>query len=477
MSKKLQLLHRLEQTQTPPIDWPARHVVGPDEITPAPFHLGQTWAWESERRYTAMFAGTQGGKTGYGPWWLAREIERLGGGDYLAVTAVYDLFKLKLLPALLRVFVDILRIGRYWGGDRLIELRDPETKEFRAKRSTDPMWGRIILRSADAEGGLEAATAKAAWLDEAGQDRFSLAAWRGIQRRIALHQGRVLVTTTLYNLGWVKSEFIDLATDGGEVTLEVLDTGAEVERTDNAEADVCLIQFDSIANPAYPLAEYQRAQATMPDDEFAMFWRGRVAKLRTLIYDCFDEDIHKVKPFPIPAHWPRVVGIDPLGEYIAAVWLAFDPDKTQLHAYREYYEPFGETTPGHVAAIDKFSQNERVGLWVGGGPSERQARADWQGAGIPLLEPPFGDVWVGISRVYELFKDVALVIHSNCEHLLDELGSYQRQRDKAGNTTEKIKDKTRFHMLDSLRYICAWLTEPREEGGLVYMPTRIGPNW
>ncbi len=420
-----------------------------------------------------MLAGTQGGKTGFGPWWLAEEIARCGRGDYLAVTATYDLFKLKMLPALLHVFEGILGIGRYWSGDRLIELRSGPGESFEALRSTDPMWGRIILRSADAEGGLESATAKAAWLDEAGQPRFPLASWRGVQRRIAIHQGRVLVTTTLYDLGWVKGEFMDPAKAGGAVELVSLDNGAEVERTDNASADICLVQFDSIANPTYPLAEYEWARDHMPPDEFQMFWRGRAAKLRTLIYDCFDSEIHKIPAFEVPSHWPRVIGVDPIGERIAAIWLAFDAEKQQLHAYREYYEPFGETTAGHVAAILKASRNERL-VAVGGGPSERQARADWEGAGLRLLEPGISDVWVGIGRVYGLFKGLNLVIHSTCENLLAEIGSYQRKRDKAGQLTDKIKDKERHHLLDALRYAVAWLTAPLEGSRVVYDPVRIG---
>src|SRR5690606_30690163 len=135
------------------------------------FHDGQMRAWTSTRRIVAMIAGSQGGKTSFGPWWLAREVETCGPGDYLAVTATFDLFKLKMLPETRTVFEDILGIARYWAGDQILELCEhvwdddlgawvPLRGQFRAKRSDDPMWGRIILRSAVAKGGLESATAK-----------------------------------------------------------------------------------------------------------------------------------------------------------------------------------------------------------------------------------------------------------------------------------------------------------------------------
>jgi hypothetical protein len=123
-----------------------------------------------------MISGTQGGKTSFGPHWLRREIDRCGSGDYIAATATYDLFKLKMLPAILELFVHQLGIGRYRASDKVIELKDPETGAYPSDEG-EPAWGRVILRSANAPGGLESATAKAAWLDECGQDEFAVGAW------------------------------------------------------------------------------------------------------------------------------------------------------------------------------------------------------------------------------------------------------------------------------------------------------------
>jgi hypothetical protein len=459
--------------------WPPEHVVDPNG-QPSPFHPGQHEAWKSERRVTAMLAGTQGGKTGFGPWWLVREIERNGSGDYLAITATYDLFKLRMLPALLLVFDEILGIGKLWSGDRVIEIADPSTGMFQAHRSTDDMWARIILRSADASGGLEAATARAAWLDEAGQDRFQIDSWNAIKRRLAIHRGNVLITTTLYNLGWIKQQIHDTARDGGVVSVQEFDSGAEMEtvvREADGWDDIKLVQFDSIVNPYYPMKEFEDARAKMPPDEFEMFWRGRVTTLRTLIYDCFDVNKHKVESFPIPQAWPRWTGTDPVGERIATVWVALDPDRLQLHVYREYYEPFGITTQGHVKNILNLSRREPIVESVGGSPSERQPRLDWWQAGLHLEPPPFGDVWVGIGRVYQLVKGNQLYVHDCCQNLLSEIGSYQRMKDSSGDLTDKIKDKSKYHLLDALRYVVAHLTEPKEETQVVYAPQHIGVNW
>ena len=51
-----------------------------------------------------MLAGTQGGKTSFGPHWLNREIKTKGPGDYLAVTATFPLLENKMLPELKKAF-------------------------------------------------------------------------------------------------------------------------------------------------------------------------------------------------------------------------------------------------------------------------------------------------------------------------------------------------------------------------------------
>jgi hypothetical protein len=439
-------------------------------------------------RWVAMLAGTQGGKTSLGPHWLYREIygceeegfEGIGAGDYLAITAVYDLFKLRMLPALQRVFCDLRRMGRYWVGDRVIELRDPETGQFHASRATDRMWGRVILRSADSPGGLESGTIKAAWLDEAGQDRFQVGAWRAIRRRLSLQEGRALLTTTLYNLGWVKTTFMDPvigdrgeAKEGTEVQVETTEKGAECQTSVNVEKDITLVQFDSIANPEFSVKEFDAARGSMPDDEFMLFYRGRSAKLRSLIYDCFNSDVHKIGSFKIPMTWPVVVGVDPIGDRIAALWIAFDVEHSRLHVFQEYAVSFGVTTSTAAEEIKRMGKGYRVIMYVGGGPSERQQRLDLRGHGLPVIAPEITAVQVGIDKVYELFKTYAMVVHDGCEGVLDELGGYQRVRDRDGEITDKIKDKSKYNLLDCLRYgIIGYLYLPGTTE-VLYRPGRI----
>lgn len=193
------------------------------------------------------------------------------------------------------------------------------------------------------------------------------------------------------------------------------------------------------------------------------------------IYSIYDDTRHKCKAFNPPELWPRVVAIDPVGAYIAALWIAFDPAAGVLHVYREFYQEYGRPTGDVASDIKALSEGEHVYVWVGGGPSERQARLDWQAYGVPLIEPPNIGVWSAIDLVTEMLSSNRLVIHDACPNLLDEIGSYRRKMDRHGAATEAIEDKDKYHGLDCLRYGVSWLAEPTEQvARRMVSPVRIG---
>lgn len=537
--------------------------------------------------------------TSFGPWWLQKEIYDIrGSGDYIAATASFDLFKLKMLPAMLQVYEQILGIGRYWAGDRIIELKDPKTGEFLAKRSQDPMWARIILRSADALGGLESSTAKGAWLDEClspetiistelgemqigrivnhstdvrvwsydtklhkfelrrinrwiklpqskpllqlgslritadhkvwtengyiesekvlasfehklfkmskvygsfmcgewidvpktlnpsecdlssdgfvynievegnhnyvaggilvsncGQERFGFDAFKAIRRRIALHVGRILMTTTLYNLGWLIDAIIEPAISSGQQ--EFFSDGiGEIEYTDCESRKTAVIQFDSILNPSFPVEEYEEQRKLLSDEEFNMQYRGRKASRRILIYSSFSPTLHKCDPFEIPDHWKRYLGLDFGPVHTCCMYYAEDPISHILYCYREYLAG-GRTIADHVKHI--LAGERGVPLCVGGAGSEGQWRMEFGSAGLPVYKPQIIDVNLGINRVYAQHQNNGIMYFGNVSGIIDEKGKYRRKMSQAGETLDEIAQKNIYHRLDAERYIISWI--------------------
>jgi len=395
------------------------------------FHSGQWAAWDSQARFVVVLAGTQGGKTSFGPHWLYREIQERGPGDYMVVTPTYKLLNLKALPEFRRIFKTLLGLGDYKASDKVFEFDAIGERLTWGAEQNEPT--RILFGYATDPDSLESATAKAAWLDEAGQTKFKLPSYEAILRRLSLAQGRVLITTTPYNLGWVKQMLWDK------------------RKTDD---NIDVFRFDSTENPAFPQAEMDRARATLPLWKFNMFYRAIFTRPAGMIYDCFT-DAHKVPRFTIPADWQRYLGLDFGGVNTAGIFIAQEPgEHGKYYAYREYHAG-GRTAAQHVEALK--SGEPYMPVTFGGAKSEGQWRDEFAAAGMGIGEPPVSDVEVGINRVYGAFKRNELFVFDDLSGLLDELMSYSRELDDMGEPTEKIADKNTFHFLDAKRYIGSYL--------------------
>lgn len=404
--------------------------VTPDGVLKLHLHAGQVRALRTRRRFVLVLAGTQGGKTSFGPYWLLEEMRAKGPGDYLVATPTFPLLELKLLPEFLRLFRERLQLGNYRGSpSKVFELsRRGEEMLFGSVQPGQPT--RILFGHAQDPDSLESATIKAAWLDEAGQKKFKLGSWEAIQRRLSIHEGRVLLTTTPYTLGWLKTELHDPALKG--------------------DPDIELIQFESIMNPSFSRKEFERMRKKQPRWKFNMMYRGLFERPAGLIYDCVTE-AHYVKAFPIPPTWRRYIGLDFGGVNTAAVFIAEEPGTGKLFLYRTYHAG-SRTAAQHVAALKKGEPGMPEAS-VGGAGSEDNWRREFTAAGLPIQKPSVPDVEVGIQRVYSLFQTGRLKVFDHLTELKDDLGTYARELDAQGEPTEAIEDKATYHRLDGLRYI------------------------
>ena len=412
-------------------------------------HQGQIRAWNSEARFVAVVAGSQGGKTILGPPWLYREIQRRGPGDYLVVSPTYKLLGLKALPEFLRYFKGMLQLGDYVSSpiQKFTFSNDGARRTF-GYVPTQPTT--IHFGHAQNPDSLESMTAKGAWCDEAGQKAFRLGSWEAIQRRLSIHEGRAFLTTTPYDLGWLKKEIYDRWVKG--------------------DKDYAVINFASNHNPSFPIAEYERAKRTLPKWKFDLFYRGIFTKPAGLIYDCFDENLHTCVPFGIPNHWPRYRGLDFGGINTVAVYFAEDPLSGMWYGYREYHAG-NRTAREHVECMG-LGEPGTPYRSVGGSKSEQSWRDEYAAAGLPVEEPDQPSVEVGITRVYGGIKMQRVKFFTTMKRTIDQINSYSRELDDSGEPTLEIEDKASFHELDGCRYILSWKFRENSGGwGDVQLPS------
>ena len=406
------------------------------------FHPGQLRAWDSGKRVVAVIAGARGGKTSFGACWLHREMCRAGAGDYLLAAPSYQLLEKAAAPEVEHLFGRLLGLGR---------LRRAPFRFEISEAGCESLWGavparrpRLLMGHADDPDSLEAMTLKAAWLDEAGQARFRLGSWEAVQRRLAVDRGRVLISSTPYSFGWLKQVLFDPWEKSGR---------------DHPEIDV--VTFDSLANPAFPRQEWERAQASMPAWRFDLYYRGRFSRPAGLIFDSFDTARHVVPRFALPDWWPRFLGLDFGNVNCAALFVALEPPTGRLYVYREYWPREHRSAAEHARAL--LAGEPMVPGAAGGSKQEEGWREAFRAAGLPVAEPALtgaDSVEVGIGRVWAAFKQDRVYVFSDLAHFLDELGSYSREVDERGEPTEKIDGKASYHLCDAARYLLGHLAQP-----------------
>lgn len=414
------------------------------ERPPAFFHKGQLAAWKCEKRFVLVIAGTQSGKTTAGVHLLLREIARTARPNeengYYIVGPNIELLKKKALSEFARA---TRGKAEYKSSDKCFVF----TPHGAQKLTGAPCEIKVYVGYAHDPDSLESATVKAVWADEAGQAGFLRESWEALQRRAAVNRARVFFTTTPYVAsGWLRDLYDD--TIAG--------------RRNDAE----VVSFVSTDNPKFPLEELERMKRELADWKFRMFCLGQFTRPAGAVFDCFDRSRHVVRPFVVPPHWPRHVGVDFGESNTAAVCLAEDPESHELFVYATYHTG-GRTVEEHVRAIERRLAGE-LSCAVGGSWGEDEWRKDYMAAGLPLCRPPVREVEVGIHRVYRQIKEGRLHVFDTCEKLASEIESYARELDDRGEPTDRIRDKAKYHRLDALRYVVSMLRPTADPASASY---------
>ena len=408
-------------------------------------HKGQTRAWNSKARFVVVLSGTQWGKSCFMPDWLHREILACGEGDYIVGTATFPLLGLKLLPEFIMLFQDILQWGKY---------KEDRTTTKIIESNHDK--SRIIFFSATNPEAIESATAKAAVLDEAGQRQFRPGTWEAVQRRLSLHQGRVLFGTTLYQLGWLKNDVYDRWVAG--------------------DKNFDVIQGDSTDNPAFPREEYERQKATMPSWKFDMFYRGRYTRPVGMVYDCFNEADDVVDRFEIPKNWQLHVGHDFGQANPAALFYAESPTGL-LYLWHEYLPGPGRSPYDHVQEWKRITHGYNVVTRMGGNwTTEQEIRDAYTAQGWHIQKPKVKEVQTQIERVYGMNKLHKIKVFRDLTDYLDQKATFSYELDEKHQPTDEYENESQMHLLAAERYLMSYFTPETVERANPNQQQRMASN-
>ncbi|MBF0309231.1 MAG: hypothetical protein HQL56_06860 [Magnetococcales bacterium] len=151
--------------------------------------------------------------------------------------------------------------------------------------------------------------------------------------------------------------------------------------------------------------------------------------------------------FPIPAHWPRICGLDPGWNKTAAVWVAWDRDCDTAYVYAEYTSSQQEYVL-HATAIKTRGEWIPVAIdpaSMGSQQSDgKQLFEMYRQLGLRVIKAD-NAVEAGIAAVLTRLNTGKLKIMANCTGLLREMRIYSR--DEKGRVVKKDD-----HEMDAWRY-------------------------
>ena len=254
-----------------------------------------------------------------------------------------------------------------------------------------------------------------------------------------------MITTTLYTLGWLKTDVYDRWLDG--------------------DKSIDVIQCDSIANPVYPLEEFERARATLPPWKFAMFNRGRFEQPAGLVHDSFGTaDI--VDQFTIPKTWLVYVGHDFGKANPAALFVAQNPVSGELFYFHEYLPGPGISAHEHVDAWNKIVAGYNVIARIGGNlNTEQDSRDLYTSHGWHIIEPRQKSVGEQVLRVISAERLHKIKVMRSCPNIIEEKQTFSYSLNDKYEPTDQYEDEPSYHLLAAERYLHTYFTPETVKSG------------
>lgn len=407
-------------------------LVDPNDLSKGkyyPLHEYQQKIYASNKRFTAAVAGTGGGKTVVGALWTIRKIQeaiqKYGKALGMIVAPTYKVLSRATMPTFIES-LDYTALGIQAGG------RYFESKSY---YELPNKWGKIWAQGADNPYGLEGGQFDFVWMDEGGQ--LGNKAFNAVTGRTGAKQGSILVTTTPYisNEGFGPLH---------KVWMPAFQSG---------DQDYLMLHFPSIANPAYPQEEFERAKRNMTPETFKARYEGLFVAVEGLVYPAFNRTLVNLNMKQIKellSECETVIGGLDFGWNDPFAGLAGCIDKDDVLWI--WYERYKSQTvmEVHADALPKF-KNKSL-LWYSEHDPQNIRTLKRAGHRIKRAPKHIG-ISAGIIMVNgRIYSNKLKVIENRCPAAIAEAEQYHYPEKNEEVVGDKPIDKDN-HAMDALRYL------------------------
>lgn len=247
------------------------------------------------------------------------------------------------------------------------------------------------------------------------------------------------------------------------------------------EKEASVYYSNASLNPNLP-DDYSDTLNMLTGVQYQRLVLGKWVAAEGQVYDDFNEEIHVVEPFDIPADWKRYRSIDfGYRNPFVCQWWALDHDD-RLYMYREIYMT-GRTVKEHAEQINRLSEGESYVATIA--DHDASDRATLRENGISTIAAR-KDVRVGIEKVQQrlkvqpdglprLFyvqgalveKDTTLEAANKPTCTVQEYPGYVFPDTKQNKNEDENPVKVDDHGLDDTRYLVMEI----DKGGITVMDT------
>jgi hypothetical protein len=414
--------------------------------------------WEAlnfKTQFGAAICGSQSGKTTVGAVWaglriqeeMARAVPRPG----LIGAPTYKVMRQSTLQKFFEQFPQLQQYHKRQ--ESVIEI------PYQDKKGQNKIYS-IFVRSFDRPLGVEGMSPGWAWLDEFGQcDQL---AWTVVKTRMTVTGGKIFITTTPYNMGFLYADVYKPVKEGIEKRMSLYTWSAYdladffdglSESSTGEQKTEYKIKAESIRDH---LNNEKRALAP---EEFNKRYMGQFSRRTGLVYSLREEQyvIRETK------RWDKVIGGIDWGYHHPAVgvyglegdtWYVIgewgstkNTTDEIIDACKELQGEFGVSRwYADSANPEKIKQaNKGAGLYVVGYKKKKMMRVgESKGSERSSVE-------YGISYINQLVRENRLKVFDDMAFHRHEFESYHFPDDpKPGNEDQPAKEFD--HFMDAMRY-------------------------
>lgn len=373
------------------------------------FHGKQFEAFSFTTQYCAAIAGVQSGKTFLGAYWAGNEIAKMKSDEFgLILAPNYKILQQSTLP---KFFSEFPSYRKYYKEQKsVLEFPDGRT---------------VFIRSADAPYTLEGMTLNWVWGDEAGA--YSLLVWTILRSRTAIKKGKILFTTTPYNMGWLYQDFFKPWRDG-------------------TDKDLTVVTWASIESPYFSKDFADKEKLRLRPEEYNRRYLGEFTHLTGLVYPLHQWHMRERENMRADL---TIGGID-WGFTNPAALIVIKYFDGKFTIVDEWYET-GKTTGQIIEAAIRFQDKYGVNKWYADSASPEKIQEANSNTGLQVIpyEKKRDAITAGVSYIQQLLNDNRLYIFNDLKNSISEFESYVYPEEEGGKD-EPVPENN--HLMDAMRY-------------------------